>query len=458
MSLLRTRGAALILATFAGAFVAPLTLGAVERAFATEGRASPYANLAIFARALSHIEAVHVEQPDQDELIYGAIRGMVETLDPHSTFMDPEEYRILTSDTQGRFGGVGVEIDVRDGWLTVHGVFSGGPADRAGIQPGDRFLTLDGRRARDMPISDAVRLMRGEPGTEVQVSIRREGEDEALRMTLTREIVRIEAVEARILPDRIVHLRIKSFQSTTTDEVRRALDAAVERTASSGGVRGVLLDMRRNPGGLLDEAVRVSDEFLESGVIVSTRGRGGQLLSGARAHRTGTRPRWPMVVLVDNFTASAAEIVAGALRDHGRAIVVGSDTWGKGSVQNIIELPDGSALKLTVARYYTPSGRSIQAHGIEPDVEVEQLDEATSRELVQRAIERFSEASLERHLESDTEAEEGEVQELTPRSEVRREAGGEPESERIFADDFQARIAHQVLRGLVLQRELRTPR
>ncbi|GAB5547109.1 MAG: hypothetical protein SangKO_068690 [Sandaracinaceae bacterium] len=153
----------------------------------------------------------------------------------------------------------------------MHGVFSGGPADRAGIQPGDRFLTLDGRRARDMPISDAVRLMRGEPGTEVQVSIRREGEDEALRMTLTREIVRIEAVEARILPDRIVHLRIKSFQSTTTDEVRRALDAAVERTASSGGVRGVLLDMRRNPGGLLDEAVRVSDEFLESGVIVSTR-------------------------------------------------------------------------------------------------------------------------------------------------------------------------------------------
>ena len=413
MSLLRTRGAALILATFAGAFVATLTLGAVERAFATEGRASPYANLAIFARALSHIEAVHVEQPDQDELIYGAIRGMVETLDPHSTFMDPEEYRILT---------------------------------------------LDGRRARDMPISDAVRLMRGEPGTEVQVSIRREGEDEALRMTLTREIVRIEAVEARILPDRIVHLRIKSFQSTTTDEVRRALDAAVERTASSGGVRGVLLDMRRNPGGLLDEAVRVSDEFLESGVIVSTRGRGGQLLSEARAHRTGTRPRWPMVVLVDNFTASAAEIVAGALRDHGRAIVVGSDTWGKGSVQNIIELPDGSALKLTVARYYTPSGRSIQAHGIEPDVEVEQLDEATSRELVQRAIERFSEASLERHLESDTEAEEGEVQELTPRSEVRREAGGEPESERIFADDFQARISHQVLRGLVLQRELRTPR
>ena len=444
---------ALVLAAFLGSFAATFVLGFVQHAEATEGRESPYANLGIFARALSHIEAVHVEEPDQDRLVYGAIRGMVGTLDPHSSFMDPEEYRILTSDTQGQFGGIGVEIDVRDGWLTVHGVFEGGPADRAGVHPGDRFLSLDGRRARDMPISDAVRIMRGEPGTRVEVGIRREGEDDALRMTLTREVVNVEAVEARILPDRIVYLQIKSFQSTTTEEMRRALDAAVERTASSGGVRGVLIDMRRNPGGLLDEAVRVSDEFLDSGVIVSTRGRGGQLLSEARAHRTGTRPNWPLVVLVDNYTASAAEIVAGALRDHGRAIVVGSRTWGKGSVQNIIELPDGSALKLTVARYYTPSGRSIQAQGIEPDVEVEQLDEAAARQLVERAVERFSEASLERHLQSAEEAA-GQVQDLTPRSEVRREAAEEPGSEAVFSDDFQARMAHQVLRALILQREL----
>lgn len=444
-----------VAAAFAGAFAATLVLGWVERAEATEGEASPYANLGIFARALSHIEAAHVEEADQDELVYGAIRGMVETLDPHSTFMDPDEYRILTSDTQGRFGGIGVEIDVRDGWLTVHGVFEGGPADRAGILPGDRFLTLDGRRARDLPIAEAVRIMRGEPGTRVQVSIRREGEEDAVRVTLTREIVRVEAVEARILPDRVVYVRLKAFQSTTTEELRRALDAAVERTADRGGVRGVLLDMRRNPGGLLDEAVRVSDELLEDGVIVSTRGRGGRLLNEARAHRTGTRPRWPVVVLVDNYTASAAEIVAGALQDQGRAIVVGSRTWGKGSVQNIIELPDGSALKLTVARYYTPSGRSIQAHGIEPDVEVEQLDEETARELVQRAVERFSEASLERHLLSEEEAEAREVEDLTPRSEIRREADGEEGDGRLFEGDFQARIAHQVLRGLVSQRETR---
>jgi carboxyl-terminal processing protease len=452
---LRPLGA--LLAAFAGAFAAVFALGLVERASATEGRASPYANLGIFARALSHIEAVHVEEPDQDELIYGAIDGMVSTLDPHSTFMNPEEYRILTSDTQGQFGGIGVEIDVRDGWLTIHGVFEGGPADRAGMRPGDRFLTIAGRRARDMPVSDAVQVMRGEPGTSVEVTVRREGEEEAIALTLTREIIHVEAVEARILPDRIVHLQLKAFQGTTTDEMRRALDAAVERTARNGGVRGVLLDMRRNPGGLLDEAVRVSDEFLESGVIVSTRGRGGTLLSEARAHRAGTRPNWPMVELVDNFTASAAEIVAGALRDHGRAIVVGSRTWGKGSVQNVIELPDGSALKLTVARYYTPSGRSIQAEGIAPDVEIEQLDEETSRALVQRTVERFSEADLERHLEGDEEGDEP-AEDLTPRREVRREPAVEPQEEAAFQDDFQARMAHQVLRALIAERELRRRR
>jgi carboxyl-terminal processing protease len=369
--------------------------------------------------------------------------------------MDPEQYRILTSDTQGGFGGIGVEIDVRDGWLTVHGVFEGGPADRAGIQPGDRFLTIDGRQARDMPISDAVRVMRGEPGTSVPVSIRREGAEDAIRLTLTREIIRVDAVEARILPDRVLHLRLKAFQGTTTEELRRALDAAVERTAERGGLRGVLLDMRRNPGGLLDEAVRVSDEFLESGVIVSTRGRGGRLLSEASAHRAGTRPNWPMVVLVDNYTASAAEIVAGALRDHGRAIVVGSRTWGKGSVQNIIELPDGSALKLTVARYYTPSGRSIQAEGIEPDVHIEQLDPSAAEEVVRRAVERFGEADLERHLEAEGRDDEGQVEQITPRTEVRRApSADEEDGQSPFEDDFQARIAHQVLRALITQREL----
>ncbi|MGF1468097.1 MAG: S41 family peptidase [Sandaracinaceae bacterium] len=421
-------------------------------ASATETEASPYANLAVFARALTHIESAHVEDPDQDRLIRGAIRGMVETLDPHSTYLDPEEYRILTSDTQGRFGGIGVEIDVRDGWLTVHGVFAGGPADRAGILPGDRFLAIADRPARDLPGGEAVRVMRGEPGTEVRVRLRREGEEEAVVLDLTREVIQVDAVEARILPDRVVHVTVRSFQRTTTRELRRALDEAVARTAGEGGVQGVLLDLRSNPGGLLNEAIRMADEFLDDGVIVSTRGREGRLLAEARAHRAGTRRPWPMVVLVDHYSASAAEIVAGALQDHARALVVGSRTWGKGSVQNIIELPDGSALKLTVARYYTPRGRSIQAQGIEPDVEVEQLDEETARDLVRRAVDRYSEASLARHLDAERTGETHRQTEVLRRRQVRRaEDLDEPASGPIYAEDFQARMAHQVLRAVIAQ-------
>lgn len=432
------------------AFAAGLLGGALVPALAaaTETDASPYANLGIFARALSHIEVNHVEPPDQDALIYGAIRGMVDTLDPHSSFLDPTEVARLEADTEGRFGGVGVEIDVRDGWITVHGVMPGGPAERAGLLPGDRFLTLDGVGARDLRVSEAVRIMRGEPGTSVTVRVRRDGVEEAVELTMTREIIEVEAVEARVLSDRIAYVRIRSFQSTTTDELRAALDAAVDQTASSGGLRGVLLDLRGNPGGLLDEAVLVSDEFLAEGTIVSTRGRDGVVLSEATAHAAGTRPDWPMVVLVDYFSASAAEIVAGALRDHRRALVVGTRTWGKGSVQNVIDLPDGSALKLTVARYYTPSGDSIQAVGIEPDVVVEQLDEAIARTLAHE-LPPISEAMLERHLDAEHARSAIEAVRGAPRESAVDE-GDIP-----FVDDFQGRMAHGILNALIAGRGAR---
>jgi carboxyl-terminal processing protease len=406
--------------------------------------ASPYQNLSTFARALAHIELSYVGAVDQDKLLYGAIRGMVRTLDPHSDYLDPDEYRVLASDTRGRFGGVGVEIDVRDGWLTVTAVFPNGPAQRAGLRVGDRFVGIDGLRARDMPIEDAVRRMRGAPGTQVRVTLRRDDDQAAIETTLVREIIAVDAVEARVLEDRHVYVRLRVFQETTTSELTDVLDEAVESLRTQGGIRGLLLDLRDNPGGLLDQAISVADEFLEEGVIVSTRGRGGRELAMAGARRSGTRPGWPMVVLVNGYTASAAEIVAGAMRDHGRALIVGTRTFGKGSVQNVIELPDASALKLTIARYYTPSGRSIQAEGIEPDVVIDQA----ATPAIDRAA-GFSEASLEGHLENESapRAAEQAQERVAPRR------AGDGQGKGPFFDDFQARLAYQTLRAIALDRE-----
>ena len=330
-------------------------------------RRSPFEPLSLFARALAFIELAYVEPVDQEEMVYGAIRGLAESLDPHSEYMDPEEYEIFKSDSDGRFAGIGVEVSTRDGWLTILAVFDGGPADKAGLLPGDRFLTIDGEEARDMRLYDAVRMIRGEPGSTVDVTIRREGTAEALERTLRRAFIEIDPVETRILHGRVVYVRIAAFQDGTARALRSALDRAVTDLKKKGGIEGVLLDLRDNGGGLLDEAVWVSDEFLATGTIVSTRGRNGQEVARYSARRGGTRPTWPMLVMVNENTASASEIVAGALQDHERATLVGVRSFGKGSVQTIFDLPGGSALKLTISRYYTPSGRSIQALGITPD-------------------------------------------------------------------------------------------
>jgi carboxyl-terminal processing protease len=404
--------------------------------------------LEIFARVLAHVEQSYVADADSDQLIYGAIRGMLRVLDPHSAFLDPQQVQILTSDSEGRYGGVGVEIDVQDGWLTVVSAFAGGPADRAGVKPGDRFLRIAGEEARDLPVEEAQERMRGAPGTQIKVILRRPSADAALELSLTREIIEVHAIDARVLSDRSVYVRLKLFQETTASELRRALDEAVERTAGAGGVRGILLDLRDNPGGLLSSAVLVADEFLSEGVIVSTRGRSGQLQREYRAGRAGTRPEWPMVVLINGYSASAAEIVAGALSDHKRAVIVGTRSFGKGSVQNVIELPDHSAIKLTTALYYTPSGRSIQAQGIDPDVVAPQFDPDTVSR-AQLGGDALREETLAQHLAAQSapagrgSAPAPAVPVVTP--EQRRP--GAP-----FAEDFQAHMAYQVLRALIATR------
>jgi carboxyl-terminal processing protease len=434
--------AALVAAFLLGVWLRPGAVGADE--------GSPFENLSIFTRALAHLEVAYVEEIDQDAVIQGAIRGMAASLDPHTVYLDPDEYAQLTADTQGRFAGIGVEISVRDGWLIVLAVFEGGPADRAGLQPGDRFLHVEGRPARDMRIAEAVRIMRGEPGTEVRVGIRRTGVEDGIEVTLERAFIDVNPVEAKLLPDGILYVELAAFQENTTRALRQAIDGAIaERRRQGGELTGILLDLRNNPGGLLSQAVSVCDEFLPEGLIVSTKARAGRVLHEAHAHRRGTRPEWPLVLLVNGYSASAAEIVAGALHDHERAVLVGTRTFGKGSVQNVVELPDGSALKVTIARYYTPSGESIQARGIEPDVEVEQLDP----NLVQRArIEgerQLRESSLEGHLdERETPSSEG------PSREEPRAEGGEEQP--TFADDHQARMGYQTLRAIVADRARRS--
>ena len=395
-------------------------------------RRSPFEPLSIFARALAFIELAYVEPVDQETLVHGAIRGLANSLDPHTVFMDPEEYAIFNSDAEGRFAGIGVEVSTRDGWLTILSVFDGGPAAMAGLLPGDRFLAIEGEEARDLRLYDAVRRIRGEPGTNVNVTLRRDGQALAIERTLTRAFIELDPVEVQSLEDGAVYVRIKAFQEGTARALRRALDDAVMKRKKRGGVRGVLIDLRDNGGGLLDQAVWVSDEFIATGAIVSTRGRDGELVKQYSARRAGTRPKWPMVVLINENTASASEIVAGALQDQDRATVVGVRSFGKGSVQTVYELPDGSALKLTISRYYTPSGRSIQAQGITPDLLAEQPREDGEPDPVR-------EEELEGHL-------------------VAKHGGGKPaktkrapeasgKAPKLFEDDPQGARGYWVLRA-----------
>ncbi len=444
----RTRAAALaaVCAVSISILVAPVAL-------AVPASHSPFRHLQRFAEVLAIIESEYVEPVDVDRILEGAIRGMVQALDPHSTYFTREEYRSFDQATEGRFAGIGVVIGIDDGWLVVLSVFEGGPAARAGMRAGDRFVTIEGRAVRDMPVDDAVELMRGEPGTQVRVQLRREGSDEGIELTLERAIVEVPAVEGRLLADRILYVRLRTFQESTAAELDRVLDLAVAEAEPHGGLRGVLLDLRNNGGGLLRQSIEVADEFLRSGTIVSTRGRGDRVLAEASARARGTRPDWPMVVLVNGYTASAAEIVAGALRDHRRASVVGTRTFGKGSVQNVLELPDGSAMKITIARYFTPNGTSIQAHGIEPDMVVEQVD-ADAVRAEARPPASVSEATLEGHLQGAEEEEP--VDEPLLRGGLRVEAEDrDPASRSAFPNDYQAHVAHQTLRAIAAQQRRR---
>jgi len=325
-----------------------------------------YRSLETFARGMFYLESLYVDPKmvEQDKMVTAALKGMVDQLDPHTMLMPKRAFKQLTIDTQGKFGGVGIIVSQERGKLIVVSPIEGTPASKAGIESGDEIIAIDKFELSKIKNSDAVDKMRGAPGSTIVLRIKREGVKEELTFKLRREIIKVQSVRNRMLSQGIVYLRISSFQENTATELRQALKKH-EKEA-----KGIILDLRDNPGGLLDQAVQVSDLFIESGVIVSTVGRDPKRVEREFAHKRDTYAKLPIIVVVNDGSASASEIVAGALQDHERALILGTTTFGKGSVQTLVSLPDGSGLKLTVARYYTPKDRSIQAKGILPDVRV----------------------------------------------------------------------------------------
>jgi carboxyl-terminal processing protease len=336
-------------------------------AFARTEEQSPYFLLDQMARVLVLIENEYVEPIDRNRLLEGSIKGMVAELDPHSSYLPPADYAILQGDTEGRFGGIGVEVDFQDEYVTVIAPIEGSPAFRAGVKPGDRIIAIDNAPVRGRSSEDLVRQMRGAPGTKVVLTVRRSGSEKLLYFTLAREVIAVASIASKLLLGGVAYIRIKTFQTGTHEELTKTVAQLKE---TSHGLSGVVLDLRNNPGGLVNEANAVADECLSGGVIYTTRHR-GKVVDEVRAKPSGSLKQGPMVVLVNEYSASAAELLAGALQDNRRATIVGANTFGKGSVQTIIDLPDGAGLRLTSMRYYTPRGHAIQAQGIRPDVFVE---------------------------------------------------------------------------------------
>jgi carboxyl-terminal processing protease len=337
------------------------------------GEYEKYEQLKIFSDALALIEQNYVDDVDLQEALYNAIEGMVSSLDPHSSFMPPDMYREMQVETKGRFGGLGIEITIKDGVLSIVAPIEDTPAFRAGLKTGDQIIKIEGEPTRNMSLMDAVKKMRGKPKTSVTIHIMREGFSEPREFTLERDIIKIISVRSRIIDEKFGYLRIAQFQENTARECRKALREFDKREPP---LEGLILDLRGDPGGLLDQAVKIADEFLDEGLIVSTEGRQGKQKMLFSAQKNDPARTWPMVTLVNAGSASASEIVAGALQDHKRSIIVGTQTFGKGTVQTVIPLSDGSGLRITTAKYFTPNHRSIQEKGITPDIIVhDALDE-----------------------------------------------------------------------------------
>jgi carboxyl-terminal processing protease len=422
---------------------------------------TPLDTLRLFAEAYNRIKLNYVEQVDDSELVEAAIQGMLESLDPHSAFLVKEDYDELQESTQGEFGGLGIEISLENGLVKVIAPMDDTPAMKAGVQAGDLILKLDDKPIKGMPLNKAVDLMRGKPGTDITLTILREGEKKPLVITITRDIIQVASVKSRVLDKQFGYIRISNFQNATARDMVNKLQELHKEI--DGPIRGLVLDLRNNPGGVLNAAVSVSDAFLEGGIIVYTEGRtedsrikyaakSGDILSGA-----------PIIVLVNEGSASASEIVAGALQDHKRAVIMGNQTFGKGSVQTVVPVADDAAIKLTTARYYTPGGRSIQAEGIVPDIKLENVSVSMKNESTGILV---KEKDLEGHLanghsddekqpsdrdetdngEKDEKEEEAEQKPKSDSSDEESSAASKP----LVVDDYALSEALNVLKAIAI--------
>jgi len=339
-----------------------------EREEQPEQDSLPLDDLRTFAEVFGRIKSDYVEDVDDRELLASAIRGMLGGLDPHSSYLDTDAYRELRVGTTGEFGGLGIEVGMDDGFVKVIAPIDDTPAQRAGMQAGDLIVRIDGKPVKGLSLSEAVTMMRGKPGSEIELTVVREDEGNPLKITIVRDVIKVASVKSRTLEPGYGYVRVSNFQARTTEDLLKAV--ADLKAENKAGLKGVVLDLRNNPGGVLNSAVGVSDAFLEEGLIVYTMGRDEDAKLEFKAGPDDVLDGAPLAVLVNSGSASASEIVAGALQDQRRAVIMGEKTFGKGSVQTIVPIDERTALKLTTARYYTPSGRSIQALGIEPDIEL----------------------------------------------------------------------------------------
>lgn len=402
----------------------------------------PLNELRVFAEAFNRISTAYVEQVDDKTLLENAIKGMLSGLDPHSAYLDKDSFDELQESTSGNYGGLGIEIGMEDGFVKVISPMDDTPASKAGIASGDLIVKLDDTPVKGMSLSDAIESMRGEPGSDIKITLVKTGDSTPTDVTLTREVIKIASVRQRYLEQGFGYLRIAQFQSGTGEEVEKA----VIKLKDDGDLEGLIIDLRNNPGGVLQAAVRVSDVFISRGLIVYTAGR----LSDAELKYNASSPDSingiPIVVLVNEGTASASEIVAGALQDHGRAVVMGTSTFGKGSVQTILPLNNEKAIKLTTARYFTPNGRSIQAEGIEPDIWV-----ARSKVTPEAANPwRIKEKNLAKHLEGENEDTEST---RASEDEAKKRANLD-----LATRDYQLNEALTLLKGLHILKQTTVPK